>query len=71
MSKEQFLRFRNLFVEERMCNPIMIHNTNGKAMDLLLGIVCLIMCKKMPSEVPVSATLHTKIKLVAPQNDPK
>jgi hypothetical protein len=49
----------------------MIHNTNGKAMDLLLGIVCLIMCKKMPSEVPVSATLHTKIKLVAPKNDPK
>jgi len=31
----------------------------------------MIICKKLPTEIPVSATLHTKVKLVAPKNDSK
>lgn len=36
MNKEQYMKFRNYFIEERMFNPILLQNTNDKAMDLLL-----------------------------------
>lgn len=71
MTKEQYVRFRNLFVEERLNNAVYLKNTNSRAMELLLNTICMIICKKIPIEIPVSATLHTKVKLVAPKNDPK
>jgi len=36
MNKEQYIKFRYLFIEQRMYNPILQQNSNEKAMDLLL-----------------------------------
>ena len=71
MTKEQYIRFRNVFVEERMFKPEFIKNTNRKVMDLILSIICMIICKKLPAEISVPATLNTKVKLIAPKVDSK
>ena len=42
-------------------------------MDLILNAIALIMCKKIPTEVGVMKIdqLHTKVKLIAPVNQPQ
>ena len=63
MQKEQYLQFRNLFIDERLHKEEWIKNRNANAMELLLRAFCLIMCKKLPTEVHAPANLHAKIHL--------
>lgn len=51
-----------------MDHPVWTKNSNEKAMDLLLGALCLILCKKVPTEigVPKIDQLHTRVKLLVP-----
>ena len=71
MTKEQYIKFRNAFVEERMYKQEFIKNANRKAMDNILNAICMIICKKLPNEISTPPTLHMKVKLVAPKADPK
>jgi len=66
MTKEQYIKFRHHFIDQRMYNPLLQDNTNEKAMELLLQSLCLIMCKKVPSELGVNKAdqLHLRVKLL-------
>ena len=44
MSKEQYLQFRNLFIDERLHKQEWTDNRNAPAMELLLRAFCLVMC---------------------------
>jgi len=71
MNKEQYIKFRHFFIEQRMYNPVLQQNSNDKAMDLLLQSLCLIMCKKVPSDLGINKVdqLHLRIKLLPrPEN---
>jgi hypothetical protein len=67
LTKEQYIRFRNLFCEQRLCKPEWVANKNSHAMELLLRAFCMIICKKLPAEVVHPPTLHTRVRLVAPK----
>jgi len=64
LTKDQYLKFRNMFIDERLYKDEFTHNKNAGAMELLLRTFCLIMCKKLPSEISFPPNLHTKIHLV-------
>lgn len=68
MSKENYIKFRYYFAEERMCHKVWTENKNEKAMDLLLSIFVLVLCKKIPAEcgIPKIENLHNKVKLLCP-----
>ena len=68
LSKEQYIKFRYHFVENRMNNQLWIDNKNEKAMQLLLNAFALVFSKKVPSEIGVKQidSLHNKVKLLAP-----
>lgn len=40
-------------------------------MELLLRAFCMIICKKLPTEVVHPPTLHTRVRLVAPKANEK
>lgn len=64
MNKEQYLRFRNLFIDERLYKVEYRENKQDSAMELLLRTFCLVMCKKLPTDVTFPPSLHSKIHLV-------
>lgn len=64
LTKEQYLQFRHLFIEERMNSSVFLRNKNNQAMELLLSAFAMIICKKLPAEVPHPQTLHTKVRMV-------
>lgn len=66
MNKEQYIKFRHHFIEQRMYNPILAQNSNEKAMDILMQSLCLIMCKKVPSDLGINKVdqLQLRIKLL-------
>lgn len=68
MTKEQYLQFRYIWIEKRAHNQLWKQNTNAKAMDLLLSIFVLILCKKIPTDLGIIKLdgLHTKVKLLCP-----
>jgi len=68
VSKEVYLKFRHMFIEERMCSKAWLANKNAKVTDLLLGCLCLILCKKVPTECAVNKidSLHNKVRLLSP-----
>ena len=70
MTKEQYLHFRNLFINKRAYNTLWLANHDAKAMELLLSCLVLILCKKIPSELNLAKVenLHTKVKLLSPAN---
>lgn len=71
MSKEQYIKFRHHFIEQRMYNPVLLQNSNDKAMDILMQCLCLIMCKKVPSDLGINKVdqLHLRIKILPrPEN---
>jgi hypothetical protein len=70
MSKEQYLQFRNVFINKRAYNKLWLANHDSKAMELLLNCFVLILCKKIPSELNLAKvdSLHTKVKLLSPAN---
>jgi hypothetical protein len=65
MNKEQYLKFRHHFIDQRMYNPVLMANKNDQAMDLLLNCLCLIMCKKVPTDLGVNKAdqLHLRVKM--------
>ena len=70
MTKEQYLRFRNVYCEQRLHKPVWMDNKNAHAMELLLRAFCMITCKKLPTEITHPPNLHTRLRLVpAKQND--
>jgi len=68
MNKDQWIKFRCHFIEQRMYNPLLTANKNERAMDLILGALALIMSKKIPSELGLNKTdqMHLKIKVLPP-----
>jgi len=60
------LKFRYHFIEKRAHNPTLMKNRNEKAMDLMLSAICLIMCKKVPSELNINKVdqLHLRVKML-------
>jgi hypothetical protein len=53
MNREQYIKFRYMFIECRMHHPVWSTNSNQKAMDLILNAITLIMCKKVPVDIGV------------------
>lgn len=51
-----------------MDHPVWVKNTNEVAMNLLLGAICLVICKKVPTDIGVNKIdqLHNRVKLIAP-----
>lgn len=51
-----------------MYNATLLKNSNQKAVELLLGVLALAICKKVPSECELRKIdkLHEKVKLMAP-----
>ena len=68
LSKEQWIKFRYHFIEERMKHPLWIENNNKKAMELILSALAMIICKKVPAElaIPKIDNLHNKVRLLPP-----
>lgn len=70
MTREQYLIFRNAFVEKRMSQPAWADelkhfgNEAQEAMDTILNAVCLAMCKKIPEGLNKDHEAIAKIKLV-------
>ena len=54
LTREQYIKFRYFFVERMMDHPVWVKNTNEVAMNLLLGAICLVICKKVPTDIGVN-----------------
>jgi len=66
LNMEQYLQFRNAFIEERMFNDVFRANKGNRAMDLILTGLCLIICNRLPKGVVPfrTETLNQKIRFV-------
>ena len=66
MSTEQYYQFRHVFVEERMYDTVFAGNKGSKAMDLILSVLCMILCNKVPKNLVSFRpdSLASKIKLM-------
>lgn len=55
-----------------MDHPVWTQNSRDVAMNLLLGTLCLIVCKKVPNDIGVNKIdqLHNKVKLLVPIAQP-
>jgi len=69
MTKEQYIRFRNLFCEARLNKSEWIANKNQHAMELVLRALCMITCKKLPAEIAHPPNLHTRVRIVPPKTN--
>ena len=69
LTKEQYIRFRNLFCEQRLCKSEWIANKNQHAMELVLRALCMITCKKVPTEISHPPNLHTRVRIVPPKTN--
>ena len=51
-----------------MCNPLYQANKGNKAMDLILSVMCMVLCNKVPKNIVAFRpdSLISKIKFVAP-----
>lgn len=63
MNKEQYLLFRNLFIDERLHKEELLKNRNSNAMEILLRTFCMVMCKKLPTDIQFPANLHIRVHL--------
>lgn len=66
LTNEQYIAFRHSFVEKRMYNKTYMLNRGNKAMELILTVICMIVCNRVPKGVVPfnTANLASKIKLV-------
>lgn len=48
LTADQYIAFRHAFVEQRMYNPTYMANKGGRAMDLILSVLCMVLCNKVP-----------------------
>jgi len=55
-------------VERLMYNKVWLQNKNTKAMELLLQVFVMVLCKKVPTECDIKKIekLHEKVKLLKP-----
>jgi uncharacterized protein YqcC (DUF446 family) len=67
LNMQQYIQFRHAFVEERLCNPIYAHVENPKAMDMILNVICMVLCNRVPKGlVPFKMDqVVNKIRLVS------
>lgn len=65
LSSEQYVLFRHAFVEERLYDETLMQNEGYRAIELVLNAICMIVCKKVPSELSSIKldSLISKIKL--------
>ena len=51
-----------------MYNKVWLQNKNTKAMELLLQVFVMVLCKKVPTECDIKKIekLHEKVKLLKP-----
>lgn len=71
MTFEQYIHFRHVFVDQRL-NAITLHQgTNRRAIELILECLCLIVTKRVPSDVTTIKldTLAAKVKLISIPRD--
>lgn len=66
MNNDQYIAFRHAFVEERMYNDTYRANKGHKAMDIILSVICMVLCHRVPKNVVAfrAENLSQKIKLV-------
>lgn len=66
LTNEQYIAFRYAFVEMRMFNPTYQANKGSRAMDLILSVLCMVICNRVPKGVVSFRTdnLTSKIKMV-------
>ena len=66
MTDQQYIAFRHAFVEERMYHETYRTNTNQKAIEMILSVVCMVLCNRVPKGVVVFRTesIASKIKMV-------
>ena len=64
------MNFRNAFVEKRFFWPgkEFVDGKRALSMDLLLNVICMAMCGKIPEEMHILESVKSKVKLV-PWND--
>lgn len=60
------MQFRYVFVEECNYHEIFVANKEPKAIRMILNVLCMILCKKVPEGVVTFKIdeLHKKIKLL-------
>ena len=49
LNNDQYLSFRHAFVEKRMFNKTFAANNGSRAMDIILQVICQILCNKVHS----------------------
>ena len=66
MNNEQYIAFRHAFVEERLYNETYRKNKGHKAMDLILSVLCQVLCNRVPKGIVSFRTesLAQKIRMV-------
>jgi len=73
LERAQYLHFRNAFVEKRLYWPgkEFIDEKRAFSMDLLLNVICMAMCGKIPEEMHILESVKSKVKLVPSDDDGK
>lgn len=66
VTDQQYIAFRHAFVEERMYNSVYKNNSGQNAMEMLLSVLCMIICNRVPKGVVVfrSESIAHKVKLI-------
>ena len=66
MTDQQYIAFRHAFVEERMYHETYRTNSNQKAIEMILSVVCMVLCNRVPKGAVVFRTesIAHKIKMV-------
>jgi hypothetical protein len=66
LTKEQYLQFKNAFVDKCMYNNVYMENTDQKAIQMILNVICMLLCKRLPEGIVPFKTddLVKKIKLL-------
>jgi hypothetical protein len=66
LNKEQYLQFKNVFVEQCMYHSVFSKNKNQKAIQMILNVLCMLICRRLPEGIVPFNTqdLTKKIKLL-------
>lgn len=66
LNKDQYLQFRHVFVNQCMYHSVWQKNKDQAAIQSILNVICMIICKRIPEGVVAfnTADLSKKIKLV-------
>lgn len=66
LTREQYLLFKNVFVDKCMYHNVFSNNKDQKAIQMILNVICMLLCKRLPEGVVNFKTddLTKKIKLL-------